>query len=157
MPAATLEVVGDGPLRPFLEQLARELGVASVTTFYGTVTDAQRDAILSRASVFAMPSRIEGGGAGEGFGIVYMEAGARGLPVVAGNVGGALDAIIDGETGLLVDPESAEVVADALIALLHDPERGRRMGRAGWERARSLSWDRTASEVEALLCEVTGK
>jgi phosphatidylinositol alpha-1,6-mannosyltransferase len=102
-----------------------------------------------------MPSRVDGSGFGEGFGIVYVEAGARGLPVVAGNVGGAVDAVVDGETGLLVDPESPEEVANALSDLLLDRARAQRMGRAGWEHARSFSWGRTASEVEAVLDALT--
>ena len=77
-----------------------------------------------------------------------------GLPVVAGNVGGALDAVVDGETGVLVDPESPDAVARALVTLLLDPERAKRMGRVGWERARSFSWDRAASKFEALLEEI---
>jgi phosphatidyl-myo-inositol dimannoside synthase len=155
VPEANLQIVGGGPLQPELERLARELGVNSATTFHGALSDSRRDAILSEASVFAMPSRIETGGAGEGFGIAYVEAGAKGLPVVAGNVGGALDAVVDGETGLLVDPRSPEAIADALVELLEDQERARRMGRAGWERARSLSWAHAATGVEEVLAEVT--
>jgi phosphatidylinositol alpha-1,6-mannosyltransferase len=156
VPDARLEIVGDGPLRPELEQLARELGLAGAATFHGAIADGPRDAILREASVFAMPSRIERDGAGEGFGIVYVEAGAQGLPVVAGNVGGAADAVVAGETGLLVDPESSQAVADALVQLLLDRERALRMGRAGWTRARSLSWSHAAAQVEAVLSEVVG-
>lgn len=157
VPGANLQIVGNGPLRTELECLAHSLGVASATTFHGAVSDEQRDSILSAASVFAMPSRIDGRGAGEGFGIVYVEAGAHGLPVVAGNVGGALDAVIHGRTGLLVDPESPEAVAAALTTVLQDRDRARQMGRAGWVHARSLSWARTASEVERVLDEVCAR
>ncbi len=103
-----------------------------------------------------MPSRLERGGAGEGFGIVYTEAGARGLPVVAGNAGGALDAVLDGETGLLVDAVDPAAVAGALTALLSDRARARKMGRAGWEHARSLAWPNVVARVEAVLDEATG-
>ncbi len=157
VPDATLEIVGDGPLRAELARLASDLGVASATTFHGSIADGPRDEILGRASVFAMPSRLEAGGAGEGFGIAYIEAGAHGLPVVAGNVGGALDAVVDDETGLLVDPESPRAIADALVELLRDRERARRLGHAGWERARSLSWERAAAGVEAVLARVTSR
>ena len=155
VPGANLQIVGSGPLRPDLERLARTLGVDSATTFHGALSDSLRDAILREASVLAMPSRVEPGGAGEGFGIAYVEAGAHGLPVVAGNVGGALDAVVDGETGLLVDPENPEAVASALAVLLQDHERARRMGRAGWERARSLSWAHASAAVEDVLAEVS--
>lgn len=155
VPDAHLDVVGDGPLRPELERIAAEAGVADAVTFHGSTSDGERDALLSNAAVFAMPSRVDGFASGEGFGIAYIEAGAHGLPVVGGNVGGASDAVIAGETGLLIDPESPEAVANALCELLLDPSRARAMGQAGWEHARLLSWNRTASEVEAVLDEVT--
>jgi phosphatidylinositol alpha-1,6-mannosyltransferase len=154
VPQASLDVIGDGPLRPGLERLARELDVGGAVRFHGAVGDTRRDAILAGATVFAMPSRTDPDGAGEGFGIVYAEAGARGLPVVAGNVGGAVDAVVDGETGLLVDPGDREAVAEALTAILLDRARARRMGEAGWRHARSLSWERTAAQVESLIAEV---
>ena len=99
-----------------------------------------------------MPSRLPAGGSGgEGFGIVYLEAGAHGLPVVAGNVGGALDAVADGETGLLVDPTDHVAVADAIADLLADPVRAAGLGRAGVEHARGFGWAATGAKVEALL------
>jgi phosphatidyl-myo-inositol dimannoside synthase len=155
VPHVHLHVVGDGVLRPELEALAERLGIGQLTTFHGTVTDAERDDLLCRASVFAMPSRLDEGGAGEGFGIAYVEAAAHGLPSVAGRVGGATDAVVDRETGLLVDPEDPAAVADAISTLLLDTETTRRMGAAAWERARTLSWMRSAAEVEAVLDEVT--
>ena len=154
VPEARLEIIGDGPLRPQLERLAEQAGVAQAVTFHGAVSDHRRDTILNDVRVVAMPSRIEAGGSGEGFGIVYIEAGALGLPVVGGNVGGALDAVVDGETGLLVDPRSPAAVAEALASLLVDHAKAARMGRAGWERARLLSWERTAAELEALIGEL---
>lgn len=154
VPDANLQVVGSGPLRPELERMARELGIDSAATFHGSLADERRNAILDEASVFAMPSRVDPSGAGEGFGIVYVEAGARGLPVVAGNAAGALDAVIDGETGVLVDPKRPKAIAEALVGLLQSRERMRRMGRAGWERARLLSWEHAAAGLETVLDEV---
>ena len=90
VPDAQWIVIGDGPLRPELEREAAAPWPRRLRRFTGEVADAERDEWLDRAHVFAMPSRLRaGGGGGEGFGIVYLEAGAHGLPVVAGNVGGA--------------------------------------------------------------------
>ena len=95
-----------------------------------------------------MPSRVPAGGfGGEGFGIVYLEADAHGCPSVAGNVGGAVDAVVDGETGLLVDPEDHVMSADALDRLLRDEPRRRAMGAAGAERAAEFAWPLIAARV----------
>lgn len=148
-------VIGDGPLRPDLEQLASSLGVGDAVRFLGSVSDEQRNDWLRRADVFAMPSRLPGGGlAGEGFGIVYLEAAAYGKPVVAGNVAGALDAVADGESGLLVDPTDPDAVADAITRLLLDRELAQRLGRRGADRARSFAWPVIAGRVEAVLLEL---
>jgi phosphatidylinositol alpha-1,6-mannosyltransferase len=155
VPDAELVVVGDGPLRGGLEQLAGSLGLAGAVRFLGAVSDEQRDGWLRRADVFAMPSRLPANGlAGEGFGIVYLEAAAYGKPVLAGNVAGALDAVADGESGLLVDPTDPRAVADALTRLLLDRELAQRLGRAGAERARGFAWPLIAARVEALLLEL---
>ena len=147
-------VIGDGPLRPELEQLARSCGVADAVRFLGAVSDELRDFWLRRADLLAMPSRLPGRGlAGEGFGIVYLEAGAYGKPVVAGNVAGALDAVADGETGLLVDPADSLAVANAISGLLLDRELAQRLGRQGRERARKFAWPEIARRVEAVLLE----
>ena len=147
-------VIGDGPLRASLELLARTAGVADAIRFLGAVSDEQRDHWLRRADLLAMPSRLPGAGlAGEGFGIVYLEAGAYGKPVVAGNVAGAVDAVTDGENGLLADPTDPLAVADAISRLLLDPELARRLGRAGARRAQGLAWPLVAERVEAVLLE----
>jgi phosphatidylinositol alpha-1,6-mannosyltransferase len=154
VPDAQWVVIGDGTLRPGLEQLARSYGVAGSIRFLGALPDDQRDDWLRRAHVLAMPSRLPAGGfAGEGFGIVYLEAGAYGKPVVAGNVGGALDAVVDGQTGLLVDPLDPLAVADAITTLLLDEQLAHRLGAAGRERARTHAWPRVLSRVQALLLE----
>jgi phosphatidylinositol alpha-1,6-mannosyltransferase len=147
-------VIGDGPLRPSLELLARSSGVVDAVRFLGAVSDEQRDHWLRRADLLAMPSRLPAAGqAGEGFGIVYLEAGAYGKPVVAGNVAGAVDAVTDGENGLLADPTDPLAVADAIGRLLIDPELARRLGGAGARRAQSLAWPAIAERVEAVLFE----
>jgi glycosyltransferase involved in cell wall biosynthesis len=89
--------------------------------------------------------------AGEGFGIVYLEAGVYGKPVVAGNVAGALDAVADGESGLLVNPTDSPAVASAIARLLHDRDLARRLGEAGARRAQGFAWPLIAERVEAVL------
>jgi phosphatidylinositol alpha-1,6-mannosyltransferase len=147
-------VIGDGPLRGELEELARSTGVADAVRFLGSVSDEERDSWLRRADLLAMPSRLPGGGAaGEGFGIVYLEAAAYRKPVVAGNVAGALDSVADGVSGLLADPSDPLAVADAISTLLLDPGLARRLGSAGAERARSFAWPVIVKRVEAVLLE----
>jgi phosphatidylinositol alpha-1,6-mannosyltransferase len=147
-------VIGDGPLRGELEARVRARGVADSARFLGAVPDERRDRWLRRADVLAMPSRLPGDGrAGEGFGIVYLEAGAHGTPVVAGNVAGALDAVADGESGLLVDPTDPRAVADAIAAVLLDRDLARRLGDGGARRAQGFAWPRIAERVEAVVRE----
>jgi phosphatidyl-myo-inositol dimannoside synthase len=145
-------VIGDGSLRAGLEQLADSYGVAGSIRFLRAVSDEQRNDWLRRAHLLAMPSRLPAGGfAGEGFGIVYLEAGAYGKPVVAGNVAGALDAVVDGETGLLVDPLDPLAVAGAITTLLLDRELALRLGSAGRVRAQAYAWPVVVERVERVL------
>lgn len=148
-------VVGAGSLRPELERLAAAQDLGKTVSFLGAVSDEERDAVLDRAHVFAMPSRLPPGGVGgEGFGIAYLEAAAHGLPSVAGNVGGAPDAVVDGETGLLVDPEDHRAVAAALVEILIDPGRAAALGGAAARRARQFAWPGVARRLEDLIFEL---
>ncbi len=153
LPTARWRVVGDGALRGALEARCRALGLdGDAVEFTGGVGNADRDRELGSADVLCMVSRVAPGAyAGEGFGITYLEAGAHGLPVVAGDAGGATDAVIGGQTGLLVDPEDHVAVAEALVAVLSDPPLAQRLGRAGRVRAQQLSWTATAARIEREL------
>jgi phosphatidylinositol alpha-1,6-mannosyltransferase len=147
VPDVSWIVIGDGPLRRRLEEEARAAGLDGAAQFLGEVSDEQRDAWLRRADVFAMPSRLPG----EGFGIAYLEASAYGKPVVAGDAGGAPDAVADGISGLLVDPNDPAAVAGALMKLIADPELAQRLGAQGAERARDFAWPVIAARVAAAL------
>jgi phosphatidylinositol alpha-1,6-mannosyltransferase len=152
VPDAQWVVIGDGSLRAGLEAMAASYGISQSVRFLGAVSDEQRNLWLRRAHLLAMPSRLPAGGfAGEGFGIVYLEAGAYGKPVVAGNVGGALDAVRDGETGLLVEPTDPLLVADAITRLLLDSELARRLGEAGRRHALAHTWPDVVGRVEGVL------
>jgi phosphatidyl-myo-inositol dimannoside synthase len=156
VPGARLVLVGDGQLRESYTSLAAALGLDGNVEFAGAVSDDVRNRILASGHVFAMPSRLPPDGGGEGFGIVYLEAGLYELPVVAGNVAGAVDAVLDGETGLLVDPVHHVAVADAISRLLLDPELAATLGRAGARRAREHALPLIARRVEDLVLEVAG-
>jgi phosphatidylinositol alpha-1,6-mannosyltransferase len=151
---ARLLMVGDGSLRAFYENLADSLGLDEGVAFLGSVDEETRDRLLKRSHLFAMVSRVPANGGGEGFGIVYLEAGIRGVPAVAGNVGGALDAVVDGQTGLLVDPLDHVAVAQAITRLLTNAEEAERMGHVAAKRAEEFSWPGIARRVEELLLAV---
>lgn len=134
VPGAVLLVVGDGPDRRRLERLAASTGVAAAVRFAGSVPGERLPQLYAAADVFAMPCRTRWRGVDvEGLGIVFLEASATGLPVVAGASGGAPDAVRHGETGLVVDGTSTAEVAEALAELLADSDRAAKMGDSGRE------------------------
>jgi phosphatidylinositol alpha-1,6-mannosyltransferase len=158
VPDARWVAIGDGRLRPTFESLVAANGAADAAVFTGSISDAERDAWLERSHVFAMLSRLPARRpGGEGFGIVFLEAGAHGLPVIAGGVGGAVDAVVDGETGILVDPTDHLAAAEAVTQLLKDPERARRMALAGRAFAEAHSWPAVSRQVEDLLFSVAAR
>jgi phosphatidyl-myo-inositol dimannoside synthase len=152
-PDARLLLVGGGPSRSRLEQLAQRCGVADAVVFTGSVPWAELPAYFGAGDVFAMPCRTRLAGADvEGLGIVFLEAAACGLPVVAGNSGGAPDAVLDGETGLVVDGRSALFVAESVAALLSDRDQAAAMGERGREWvAEQWSWEHSVSRLSACL------
>ncbi|ETK36260.1 glycosyltransferase family 4 protein [Microbispora sp. ATCC PTA-5024] len=153
VPDAVLLLVGGGPSRRALERAAARHGVARSVVFTGSVPWAALPAHYDAGDVFAMPCRSRLAGIDvEGLGIVYLEASATGLPVVAGSSGGAPDAVRPGETGLVVDGASRDDVAAALAGLLADPARARAMGERGraWIEE-EWRWDRVAARFAGLL------
>jgi phosphatidylinositol alpha-1,6-mannosyltransferase len=153
MPDAVLLIVGGGPYRGELEKLAVRTGVAAAVQFTGAVPWEDLPAHFGAGDVFAMPCRTRRGGLDvEGLGIVYLEASASGLPVVAGDSGGAPDAVLDGETGWVVAGGSPDQAADRVLTLLRDPELRRRMGERGrrWVEE-SWRWDLLAERLRDLL------
>jgi phosphatidylinositol alpha-1,6-mannosyltransferase len=152
-PDAVLLIVGGGPYEKELRKLARETRVEKSVVFTGAVPWSQLPAHYGAGDVFAMPCRTRRGGLDvEGLGIVYLEASATGLPVVAGDSGGAPDAVLDGETGWVVRGGSAEEAADRITALLGDDELRRRMGERGrrWVEEK-WRWDLLAERLKELL------
>lgn len=152
-PDTVLLIVGGGPYEKDLRRLAHETGVASAVRFTGAVPWSELPAHYGAGDVFAMPCRTRRGGLDvEGLGIVYLEASATGLPVVAGDSGGAPDAVLDGETGWVVRGGSPEEAADRITVLLGDAELRRRMGERGREWVEEKwRWDLLAEHLKSLL------
>ncbi|MFM9591364.1 glycosyltransferase family 4 protein [Streptomyces scabiei] len=152
-PETVLLVVGGGPYEKELRRLADETGVGGAVRFTGAVPWAELPAHYGAGDVFAMPCRTRRGGLDvEGLGIVYLEASATGLPVVAGDSGGAPDAVLDGETGWVVRGGSPEEAADRVTTLLGDRELRERMGQRGREWVEEKwRWDLLAENLKTLL------
>ncbi|MEO6212390.1 MAG: glycosyltransferase family 4 protein [Vicinamibacterales bacterium] len=152
-PHARYVIVGDGPLRPYLERLAVSLGVARSVTFMGELSAAALDGWYGRADVFTLLSRestVDGGA--EGYGLTFIEAGMWGKPVVGGRSGGIPDAVVDEVTGLLVDPIDVGAIADALVRVLSDEDLAHRLGEQGRHRAvNELSWGNFVAAFQAVL------
>ncbi|GAB1331903.1 glycosyltransferase family 4 protein [Streptomyces sennicomposti] len=151
VPNAALVLVGQGPEEQRLRALARRHADGSVV-FVGGLDHADTAPYYAAADVFAMPCRTRKAGLeAEGLGIVFLEAQASGLPVIAGNSGGAPDTVRDGETGRVVDGRDVKAVASAIALTLSSPDR-EAMGAAGrrWVE-KEWTWEASARHLTALL------
>ena len=148
-----LLLVGEGRYRKSLEKMVAEKALGSSVTFVGRVHYAKLPAYFQCGDIFAMPSRSRLAGLEvEGLGIVYLEAGACGLPVIAGNSGGAPDAVVDGVTGIVVDGTNVNEIAAAIVRILGDPAKAKAMGDKGNEWVRSgWSWKIWSDKFAQLL------
>ncbi|SDF53977.1 phosphatidylinositol alpha-1,6-mannosyltransferase [Blastococcus aurantiacus] len=152
-PSARLLLVGGGPDESALRRAVAARGLGGSVVLTGGVDTAELPAYYAAGDVFAMPCRTRRGGLDvEGLGMVFLEAAACGLPVVAGTSGGAPEAVQEGVTGHVVDPRSPDAVAATLAGLLDDPARARAMGAAGraWVE-QSWSWETIARTFGDLL------
>ena len=155
IPNAHLLLVGEGPYRKHLEKLVMKSSLEQNVTFAGRIMYDRLPSYLSAADLFAMPSRSRFFGLEvEGLGIVYLEASACGIPVVAGNSGGAPDAVLEGVSGLCVDGTNIKQITAAIVEICSDAERASHMGAAGrnWI-VDQWRWDIWSEEFNALLVE----
>ena len=153
IPNVHLVLVGVGPHQEHLEKLAAKLKVADCVTFIGRINYAELPKYICLGDIFAMPSRSRFFGLEvEGLGIVYLEASACGLPIVGGKSGGAPDAVLVGETGVVVDGTNTFEIAEACIELLNNPELCALMGANGraWI-IENWRWEIWATKYAALL------
>jgi phosphatidyl-myo-inositol dimannoside synthase len=144
-------VVGAGKKKKTYQKLAEELDIASAVRFVGNVPDPDLPLLLNAATAYVGVSRRADGTRVEGFGVALAEASACGLPVIAGQSGGLAEAVRDGETGLVVDPDDAAAVAAALKRLLGDQLLARRLGQGGRKAVETYyNWDRVIRDLRAI-------
>jgi glycogen(starch) synthase len=145
-PRLQMTIVGDGPARGQLERQALALGLGKTVTFAGWVDPGQIPAFMKSATIVVMPSRWE-----EAFGLVALEAALMGRPVVATRVGGLPEVVVDRETGLIVQKDDSEALADAIASLLDQAQQAMAMGNAGRLRAQQIfSLQRYVDAYDAL-------
>jgi glycosyltransferase involved in cell wall biosynthesis len=147
LPGARLLIVGDGPEKPSLVAQVDRMGLSGSTEFTGVVSGEKLVELLNKAHVFLNASPKEG------WGLTVVEANACGLPVVASRRPGLKDSVKDGKTGYLVEYGDVDGFAARALELLTEPSKWRQMSRAGLEWARSLTWDQTGLEMQAIFLE----
>jgi phosphatidylinositol alpha-1,6-mannosyltransferase len=154
IPAVKYLIVGRGPEESALRAQVKHLGIEDKVIFAGFVPDDAINDHYNLSDILVMPNIKESGDV-EGFGMVFLEANAVGLPVIGGKSGGTAEAIEDGVTGFLVDETSEEELRDRLILLLSDPALRTKMGHAGLERVRNeFSWDSRATYLRDISLDV---
>lgn len=153
VPNVHLLIVGEGPYKEKLISLAKNCGVMDCITFVGRIQYSQLPEYISAGDLFAMPSRSRFNGLEvEGLGIVYLEASACGLPVIAGNSGGAPDAVLEGTTGVVVDGNSISDISSAAISFLLNPALMKSMGKAGYAWiSKEWTWQRWSAAFAKVL------
>lgn len=148
-------IVGEGPEKNNLKKMTQDLGLQNFVTFAGFIQDEDLAACYAACDLFILPNRVIDDpkdpwvGDFEGFGVVFVEASAAGKPIIAGNTGGAPDAVIDGISGFLVDPTATHQIAKKIIELLENPAFAHKIGRQGRERVeRELHWPLVLQKYE---------
>jgi len=138
--------VGEGSLRPHLEEMARQLGLGERVVFTGRLSDTELHSLYALCNLFAHPTLYEGSS------LVTLEAMAHALPVVASAVGGIPDKVIDGQSGFLVKPGDEHALAEKIEWMVAHPDERAAMGRLGKSLvAERFSWTKVAAEIEELF------
>jgi phosphatidyl-myo-inositol dimannoside synthase len=155
VPEAHYLLAGKGLDEPKLRHLAQQAGVADQVIFAGAVSQRELPEFYAACDIYAMPTRhlrLADAVVFEGFGTVFAEAAAAGRPVIGGRTGGVQDAVVDGETGLLIDPESDHELSQAMVRLLNDRSLAAKLGQAGRERAiREFSCEAVVRKFEGAV------
>ena len=151
-------MVGEGHDEMRLREMARELGVSDRVGFVGPMRDDELPEAYATSTIYLGASRIDNQINVEGFGISFLEAGASGVPSVAGDSGGVRSAVRDGETGIVVPPTDPDAIADSIRSLLLNPDRRKQMGRAARHAVEThYNWDRVAKDTRDFTYRVVGR
>jgi phosphatidyl-myo-inositol dimannoside synthase len=151
-------LVGEGHDEERLRALAKSLGVADKVGFVGPMRDDELPEAYATSTIYLGASRVDKEINVEGFGISFLEAGASGVPSVAGDSGGVRSAVRDGETGVVVPPTDVDAIADAIRVLLLNPDRRRHMGRMARHAVEThYNWDRVARDTREFTERVIGR
>jgi phosphatidylinositol alpha-1,6-mannosyltransferase len=150
LPELRYLIVGDGEERPRLEALVRERGLGERVRFVGALHEQDLPDAYAAGDIFLHPNRVDSDGDLEGFGIVFLEAAAAGLPSIGGRSGGVPEAVEDDVTGVLVSGTDVDELAGAIARLTVSPDLRLRLGSAARSRAERFSWTRAAESVSAL-------
>jgi phosphatidylinositol alpha-1,6-mannosyltransferase len=155
VPSAVLVSCGQGELAAQLKKMVKDYNLDEHVIFTGFIPHAELPQYYNLCDVFIMPSREYSQVDAEGFGIVYLEAGACGKPAIGGRSGGTPDAILDGETGLLVGPGDREDIANAIIKILSDDNLARQLGENARRRiSEKFQWKFASRSLEGLIKEL---
>lgn len=156
VPGLVYLIVGDGPQRKRLEDLAARFGITDHVLFAGMVNNEMLSEYYNLCDVFAMPNRAVGSFGTdtysvEGFGMVFLEAAACGKPVIGGDSGGAVYAVDRDVNGFLVQPEDVGQIAEKVIALFTDKELYEKFSRNGLEHVKKFTWERSVEKLRPFL------
>ena len=153
IPNAVYLIVGSGPMEKTLKRLVQKLALEDHVIFVGYASDELLPQFYNLCDVFVLATReVEKPGWVEGFGIVFLEANACGKPVISGRTGGAVEAVLDQETGILIDPFNINEIAEATVHLLNDPLLASRLGSNGRKRVmEQFAWEEKAKRIGQLL------
>jgi phosphatidylinositol alpha-1,6-mannosyltransferase len=154
-PEAHYLIAGTGPEEQNLRQFTEELGIEERVTFTGFFPGESLPSLYNLCDIMLLANREAANGDVEGFGIVFLEANAAGKPVIGGRSGGAIEAVADGVTGFLVDPDDPKELESVLRELLRNPDLRRTIGTAGRRRVESeFSWRQRAQRLHEVNCRV---
>jgi phosphatidylinositol alpha-1,6-mannosyltransferase len=151
-PGLTMDIVGDGPEMNHLRSRSAELGLDGIVSFHGSLEGLRLWRLYALASLLVLPSRSSESDV-EGFGTVFLEAGIFGVPSVGTRTGGIPEAVIDGETGRLVNAEDVEGLREIISELLSDPAETTRLGKGARKTAQKLNWDASCQQLMRLYTD----